>query len=202
MDKNFFEHLEKEHHLQHGVMVLVENGVVIEDHVKLGHHVTLKAGTIIKDEAVIADNCITTGACVIGRRVAIRTGAIISKGTIIEDEAFIGPGVVTNHTKHVGYGRPQVEDIQLITVIGAGAVIGSQCSLVAGVQICPLAQIGAGSVVTKDITEPGIYVGSPARKIADLKPEQEMLIPKNAGEMYLTDDILRHLKHFIPNIRM
>ena len=31
--------------------------------------------------------------------------------------------------------------------------------------ICDNAVIGAGAVVTKDITEPGTYVGIPARKI-------------------------------------
>jgi acetyltransferase-like isoleucine patch superfamily enzyme len=31
------------------------------------------------------------------------------------------------------------------------------------VTICDRAVIGAGAVVTKNITEPGIYVGNPAR---------------------------------------
>nr|HQU73633.1 N-acetyltransferase [Calditrichia bacterium] len=33
------------------------------------------------------------------------------------------------------------------------------------VRICDNVVIGAGSVVTRDITEPGIYAGNPARKI-------------------------------------
>jgi len=36
------------------------------------------------------------------------------------------------------------------------------------VSICDQAVIGAGAVVTKDITEPGVYAGNPARKLRDL----------------------------------
>jgi len=32
------------------------------------------------------------------------------------------------------------------------------------IEICDNVVIGAGSVVTKNITEPGVYYGNPARK--------------------------------------
>jgi acetyltransferase-like isoleucine patch superfamily enzyme len=36
------------------------------------------------------------------------------------------------------------------------------------VTICDQVVIGAGSVVTKNITEPGIYAGNPARKLKNI----------------------------------
>jgi acetyltransferase-like isoleucine patch superfamily enzyme len=53
------------------------------------------------------------------------------------------------------------------TNIGNHVTVGSNATILA-VNICDGAVIGAGSVVTKDITEKGIYAGNPARKLRDL----------------------------------
>ena len=45
------------------------------------------------------------------------------------------------------------------TFVGAGAVV------IHGVRIAEGCLIGAGAVVTHDLTEPGTYVGAPARRI-------------------------------------
>jgi acetyltransferase-like isoleucine patch superfamily enzyme len=50
------------------------------------------------------------------------------------------------------------------THIGNRVSIGSNATLLP-VNICDDVVIGAGAVVTKDITEKGVYVGNPARKI-------------------------------------
>ena len=42
------------------------------------------------------------------------------------------------------------------------------------VTICDQVVVGAGSVVTKDITEPGIYVGNPARLLRRLPGDSGM----------------------------
>ena len=48
------------------------------------------------------------------------------------------------------------------TKIGNRVSIGTNATILP-VTICHQVVIGAGAVVTKDITEPGIYVGNPAR---------------------------------------
>ena len=55
---------------------------------------------------------------------------------------------------------PPFED----TIIGNNVLIGSNATILP-VSICDDVIIGAGSVVTKDITKPGVYVGNPAKKI-------------------------------------
>ncbi len=54
------------------------------------------------------------------------------------------------------------------TVIGNNVSIGTN-STVLPIKICDNVVIGAGSVVTKDIDEPGIYAGNPAKKIRDIE---------------------------------
>lgn len=51
--------------------------------------------------------------------------------------------------------------------IGKNVSIGSNATILP-VSICNNVVIGAGAVVTKDITEPGFYAGNPARKLRDL----------------------------------
>lgn len=53
------------------------------------------------------------------------------------------------------------------TVIANNVTIGSNATVLS-VSICEGAVIGTDSVVTKDITEKGIYAGNPAKKLRDL----------------------------------
>jgi len=53
-------------------------------------------------------------------------------------------------------------DLWRSTKIGNGVSIGTNATVLP-VSICDRVVVGAGAVVTKDITEPGIYVGNPAR---------------------------------------
>jgi acetyltransferase-like isoleucine patch superfamily enzyme len=190
-------------HLTLGHDVIIEKDVRVGDNVKLGHRATLKSGTIIGDNTIFDDHCISTGACYIGNNVNVRTGAIVSKATIIEDYAFIGPGVITNHTKNVSHGRQdKIRDIQLLTYIGYGSILGSQASILAGVEIAPLCIIGGGTVVVKNILEDGVYVGFPAQKKMDLPEEYRMDLPTNAGLMYMTQEVFDHLKKYMPALHL
>jgi acetyltransferase-like isoleucine patch superfamily enzyme len=186
-----------------GHFAVIEPDVVIGDNVSIGHRATLKSGTRIGDDSTFDDHCITTGACLLGRKVNIRTGAIISRSTIIEDFCFVGPGVITNHTKHVTHGRTDtVTDEQLLTTIGYGSIIGSQASLLAGIHIGPQSIVGGGSVVIKDLAGHAVYVGSPSHRLSDLPPGYQMDQPANAGSIYLTTEVLDLFVKYMPKLRL
>jgi len=173
-----------------GENVIIEEDVIVGDDVKLGHNVTLKSGTRIMNDVTLADYVKTTGICIIGNGVGARTGACISKSVIINDNAFIGPGIMTNHTKNVMHKR-NLKEVQLITRIGYGAVIGSDSSLVAGLTIGDNVVIAAGSNVYKDILEPGIYGGNPVRKIKDVDPEYILKKPESYIDYEFDIELLR-----------
>jgi UDP-2-acetamido-3-amino-2,3-dideoxy-glucuronate N-acetyltransferase len=202
-------HLSMVHHsfkygkgLKFGYFNVIEKDVVVGDNAKFGSHIILAAGTRFGNNIDFADCCVTTGACWVGNNFAARTAAVLSKSVIVEDNVFYGPGVITNHTKHVSHARPNVEKEQLLTIIGFGAIIGTQTSVVAGVKICPLAIVGGGSVIVKDLTEEGIYVGNPATKKLDIPEEYRMEVPDNAGKMYVNEKVLSHLKKYIKHLKV
>jgi len=173
-----------------GENVIIEEDVAVGDDVKLGHNVTLKSGTRIMNDVKLADYVKTTGVCIIGNGVDARTGACISRSVIINDNAFIGPGIMTNHTKNVMHKR-NLKEVRLITKIGYGAVIGSMSSLTAGLTIGDNVVIAAGSNIYKDILEPGIYGGNPVRKIKDLDPEYLLERPDDYVEYEFDETLLR-----------
>lgn len=146
-----------------GDYCVIEDNVIIGKRCKIGHHVILKSGTIIGDDVWLADGVKTTGPCSIGSNTNIRTGAIVSKGVYIEGDCFIGPNVVTNHTLRVQ--GPKTESENLLTILMRGCVIGSSAQINAGITIGEDVVVGAGSVVTKDLLEEGVYVGNPARRL-------------------------------------
>ena len=173
-----------------GAFSIIEADVVVGDDVKIGHHCVLKSGTRFGDNIDFADYCKTTGICYVGNDVNIRTGSCISKSVIVEDKAFIAGDLMSSHTKHLYHHRPDVPKRQLITRIGYGAIIGSRVCLSAGVNICDGAIIGYGSLVTKDITEPMVYIGSPVRKLNYLPRGYWIPKPKDYKEHEFSKEML------------
>ncbi len=100
---------------------------------------------------------------VIGARCKVQSHAFVCELVTIGDDCFIGHGVmfINDLFRHGGPARGD-KSLWLKTSIGNHVSIGSNATILP-VKICDRVVIGAGSVVTKDITVPGIYAGNPAR---------------------------------------
>lgn len=128
-------------------------------------------------ECTIGDDCLI-GSFVeiqknvtIGARTRIQSHTFICELVEIGQDCFVGHGVMFINDKLKGNGRgrsmgPAQGERRMWrgTKIGNNVSIGSNATILP-VTICDDVVIGAGAVVTKDITEPGIYVGNPARLI-------------------------------------
>jgi len=100
----------------------------------------------------------------IGRDCKIQSHSFICELVIIGNNCFIGHGVMFINDK-MKTGRANGDRSKWKkTIIGDNVVIGSNASVLP-VEICNDVIIGAGSVVTKNILEPGTYAGNPATKI-------------------------------------
>jgi acetyltransferase-like isoleucine patch superfamily enzyme len=104
----------------------------------------------------------------IGQRCRIQSHAFICELVVIGDDCFISHGAMFINDLFES-GGPAVGDRSLWkeTKIGNHVRIGTNATILP-VTICDGAVIGAGAVVTKDIDEPGIYVGNPARLLRRL----------------------------------
>lgn len=98
----------------------------------------------------------------IGRATRIQSHSFICEHVTIGERCFIGHGVMfANDLFQSGAPNPDPASWGR-THIGDGVSIGSNATILP-VRICQGAVIGAGAVVTRDITVPGTYAGNPAR---------------------------------------
>jgi acetyltransferase-like isoleucine patch superfamily enzyme len=104
----------------------------------------------------------------IGRRCKIQSHAFICELVTIGDDTFIGHGVMfINDLFQTGGPAQGRKDLWRCTTIGSKVSIGSNATILP-VKVCNGCVIGAGAVVTKDLTESGIYIGNPARLVRRL----------------------------------
>jgi acetyltransferase-like isoleucine patch superfamily enzyme len=104
----------------------------------------------------------------VGDRTKVQSHSFLCERVRIGSDCFIGHGVmfindVFEEGKPAGGDKSKWRE----TVIGDHVSIGSNATILP-VTICDKAVIGAGAVVTKDISEPGVYAGNPARMIRNL----------------------------------
>jgi sugar O-acyltransferase (sialic acid O-acetyltransferase NeuD family) len=100
-------------------------------------------------------------------------GTVVLAGAIVNVDARIGNGVIVNS------GAIVEHDVELgafchvapgavlggASRLGEDSLLGTNATVLPGVAIGDRIVIGAGAVVTRDLTEPGIYAGTPARRI-------------------------------------
>jgi acetyltransferase-like isoleucine patch superfamily enzyme len=105
---------------------------------------------------------------VIGKRCRIQSHAFICELVTIGDDCFISHGAMFINDLFAN-GGPAGEDRHLWrpTKLGNRVSVGTNATVLP-VTICDGVVIGAGAVVTKDITESGVYVGNPARLLRQL----------------------------------
>jgi len=124
--------------------------------------------------------CSIGASCIIGPFVEIQKNVIIGDKTKIQSHSFICELVTIGKNCFIGHGVMFINDVFSSggpangdkskwknTSIGNNVSIGSNATILP-VIICDNTVIGAGSVVTKDIVEKGIYAGNPAKKIKNL----------------------------------
>jgi len=101
----------------------------------------------------------------IGRNCKVQSHSFICELVTVGNNCFIGHGVMfINDPMQDGPAGGDRSKWKK-TAIGKNVSIGSNATILP-VTICDDVVIGAGSVVTKDISVPGIYFGNPAKKIS------------------------------------
>lgn len=120
-------------------------------------------GCTIGDDCFIGPFVEIQRDVVIGKRCRVQSHAFICEFVTIGDDCFISHGAMfINDLFSEGGPAKGRRDLWRPTTVGHGVSIGTNTTILP-VTICDRVVIGAGAVVTKDITEPGVYVGNPAR---------------------------------------
>lgn len=131
-------------------------------------------------EPVNLYECSIGSNCFIGPFTEIQKGVVIGEHCKIQSHTFICELVTIGNHCFIGHGVMFINDLfqsgapaggdtskWKATHVGNHVSIGSNATILP-VTICDSAVIGAGAVVTRDITRPGVYAGNPARFLRGL----------------------------------
>ena len=121
-------------------------------------------GCTIGDDCFIGPFVEIQSNVVIGNRCRVQSHSFICDMVTIGDDCFIAHGVMfVNDLFETGKAARNQPDLWRPTFIGNNVSIGSNVTILP-VSICDKVTIGAGAVVTRDITEPGVYKGNPTHQ--------------------------------------
>ena len=134
----------------------IESGVIIGDRTVIRSNVELRANTVVGADCYIDSGVKSSGDNVIGNGVTLRFDCIVARGCDIGDRSYICPQVMTNNLNHKQEPVGGAE-------IGEDCFIGTQVVLAAGIEITSNTTVGSCSMVTKSLSEAGVYIGIPAR---------------------------------------
>lgn len=138
--------------------------------VEFGERVTLVEpvniyGCVLGDDVFVGPFVEIQAGVKIGNRTRVQSHAFVCELVEIGEDCFISHGAkfVNDLFSHGGPARGN-KALWMPTRLGDRVSIGTNATLLP-VSICNDVVVGAGAVVTRDITEPGVYAGNPARKI-------------------------------------
>ncbi len=158
----------------------VDDGAQIGADTKVWHFCHVLAGAVIGERCSLGQNVVVMNGVRIGNNVKIQNNVSVYEGVELSDDVFCGPSMVftnvVNPRSHVSRKHEYKK-----TLVGRGATIGANATIICGVTLGEYAFVGGGSVVTKSVPAYGLAVGVPARRVGWMCQCGEQLPDKNPG---------------------
>jgi len=139
---------------------------------RVGDNTVICNFVLLKDETVMGNDCfvdsyvLSSGSCSIGNRVTMRYRTVIARNVSVYDDVFFTAGVKTIFLDHKRKATPKP------LIIQKGCYFGDNSIIMGGIVIAKECIIGAGSFVNKTTEPKGVYVGTPARRMRDIKDDE------------------------------
>ena len=145
-------------------------GIEIGEGTLLGNNVSMREECVIGSDCIIAGDVSINYHTTIGDRVKIMDNTHITGNMIIEDDVFISALVCTTNDNSIG--RKGWHDEIIGPIIKRFATIGGGANLLPKVTIGENSIVGANSVVTKNVPNRKVVMGTPAKIIRDVKDSE------------------------------
>lgn len=152
--RNFFAH----------DSAFIDEGVEIGESTKIWHVSHILKNSRIGKKCNIGQNVVIGPSVTIGDRVKIQNNVSVYEGVTLEDGVFCGPSMVFTNIINPRSEVPRMHELKH-TLVRRGASLGANCTIVCGTTIGQYAFVGAGAVVTKDVPDYSLVVGTPARVV-------------------------------------
>lgn len=160
-----------------GAGTVISTGAIVFAGASIGANCIVGDQSCIRERVTMADDCVLGRGSLIendttvGSGTRIQAEAYVTAYSTLEEDVFIAPCVVTTNDNFMGRTERRRELMKGPT-IRRSARIGGGAILCPGIEVGEEAFVGAGAVVTKDVPPGVVVVGSPARVIRDVHPDE------------------------------
>ena len=152
MEKDYFVH----------ESAYIDEPVSIGKDTKIWHFCHVMSGAKIGEGCVLGQNVFIGKDVQIGNNVHIQNNVSVYTKVTLEDNVFCGPSMVFTNVLNPRSGMRRPLDEYLPTLVKEGATIGANATILCGHTIGRYAFVGAGAVVTKDISDYALVYGNAA----------------------------------------
>lgn len=145
---------------------VVDDNVEIGEGTKVWHFSHIQSGSKIGKKCVFGQNVNVGNNVTIGDFCKVQNNVSIYEGVTLEDYVFCGPSMVFTNILDPKCKYPQVgAQFYIKTLVKEGASIGANATIVCGHTLGKHCMIGAGTVVTKDVPDFALVIGTPGRVV-------------------------------------
>lgn len=159
----------------------VDEGAQIGDGTKIWHFCHVLGGAVIGSGCSLGQNVVVMNGVRIGNNVKIQNNVSVYEGVVLEDDVFCGPSMVFTNVSNPRAHVSRREEFAK-TLVKRGATIGANATIVCGATLGEYSFVGAGTVVTGDVTSYALVVGVPGRRIGWVCQCGDRLPDSGSGE--------------------
>lgn len=153
----------------------IDEDVEIGEGTKIWHFCHIQSGARIGKNCSLGQNVNISNRVKIGNNVKIQNNVSVYEGVELEDGVFCGPSCVFTNDLTPRAEFPKGSAGYKKTLVKHGASIGANATIVCGHTIGEYAMVAAGAVVTKDVPAYTLVAGVPAKVIAEVSKEGEII---------------------------
>lgn len=192
MEKDYFVH----------ETAVIDSPCEIGPGTKIWHFSHIMSNSKMGENCNLGQNVVVSPEVVLGKNVKVQNNVSIYTGVVCEDDVFIGPSVVFTNIVNPRSAINR-RNQYIATRVEKGASIGANATIICGNTIGQYAFIGAGTVVTKDVSPYALVVGNPAQQIGWMSEYGHPLefkangiaVCKESGQEYeLNENKVRRIK--------
>ena len=143
---------------------IIDEGVQIGAGTKIWHFSHIMTGCVIGENCNLGQNVVVSPDVTLGRNVKVQNNVSIYTGVICGDDVFLGPSMVFTNVINPRSAIARKEEY-MKTMVGRGATIGANATIVCGNNIGNFAFVGAGAVVLREVFPYALVVGNPSKQV-------------------------------------
>ena len=142
---------------------VIYGDTILGDNFQCGHKVTIRENAKIGNNVKIGTLSDIQGYCEVGNYVSIHSNVHIGQKSKVKDYVWIFPYVILTNDP-----TPPSDELVGVT-IDSFAIVATGSVLLPGVHIHEDSLVGAGSIVTKDVSKETVVIGNPAKEICSVR---------------------------------